>query len=156
MSLLDIEVDDRSEIEGKTVAHDPGPVDLQITTPFGTVTKTDGYLYTPALTLDGVPVIGQSITIEIWGQVGQTYLLFFSLGTLCVPLPPFGKFQLDPTQAFTLLLSKLMILGFDTVTGTIPNDPGLSGLTFHLQALIGHDIPNQDAYFSNLLSITIL
>jgi hypothetical protein len=106
--------------------------------------------------LQGTPGIGQPISIQIWDQSLSEFYLFLSLGTATIPVPPFGKLLLDPTFGFRIVLhGYFSFSSYTTISGTIPNDPSLHGLTFSLQSLVGASVSNLQAYFTNRVDVAI-
>jgi hypothetical protein len=139
-----------------TPSLEPGQYDVTVTTQFGQSTLNKAYLALPAMLLQGTPGIGQPISIVIWDQPFSEFYLFLSLGTATIPVPPFGKLLLDPSLGFRIVThGQFSFLSNDTIGGTIPNDPGLHGITFYLQTLVGPSISNLQAYFTNRVAVTI-
>jgi uncharacterized protein (TIGR03790 family) len=146
----------RTQMTCVTPALEPGIYDVRVTTPFGQSQLTDAYLSLPAMVMGGTPGIGQQISITTWDQPLSELFMFLSLGTATIPVPPFGKLLLDPTLGFRIILhAQFSFLSTFTITGTIPDDPGLHGLTFYLQGLVGPSVPNLQAYFTNRVDVAI-
>jgi hypothetical protein len=108
------------------------------------------------MTLNGTVDLGEAITLVVWGTVIDDYITFISLATASIPLPDFGTLQLDPSASFLLLFAgPIGFLSKTEIPVTIPDDPAFSGLTFYLQSLVGPDIFDRDAHFTNLLTLAV-
>jgi uncharacterized protein (TIGR03790 family) len=139
-------------------AHDPGRVDVTVQLGNGSSTKLGGYVYLPAVELDGATGIGQLAQLEIAGAVNESYLLFLGSGVAQLPAPPFGTLLLDPAQYFAALFQAPFATFQDRVTIDlpIPNDAQLVGITARFQALVGALQPGvPTSYFTNRADLTI-
>jgi hypothetical protein len=105
--------------------------------------------------LTGTPTLGSTVTISLYGDTNDKFLMFTSLGTANIPLPPFGILGLDPASHFNLLLVSALPSQQLDLTGQIPNDPSLSGLTFYTQSLIGPDLATKNMKFTNVVTVAI-
>jgi hypothetical protein len=133
----------------------PGLLDLQMTTFMGTGVWQKAVVSYPALDLTGDVQLGGNVTLSIYGDVNDTFLTFASLGTANLPLPPFGTLGLDPSKNFALLFTGVLATQRLDLPGTIPNDPGLSGITFYLQSLVGPDLATKQMKFTNVTAVAI-
>ena len=81
------------------------------------------------------PRIGQALEMELWGPADAEWALFAATrrATIATPL---GTLQLAAGRAF-VGRGRLDGSGRDTLALAVPNDPGLLGLDFFWQALIG-------------------
>lgn len=133
----------------------PGLLDLTITTFMGTGTMSKAVVSYPAMDITGQVQVGGNVTISLYGDSNDQVLMFTSLGTASLPLPPFGTLGLDPANHFLLLLATALPSQQLDLNGQIPNDPALSGFTFYSQSLIGPDLATKQMKFSNVLTIAI-
>ncbi|MEW6745125.1 MAG: right-handed parallel beta-helix repeat-containing protein [Planctomycetota bacterium] len=108
----------------------------------------------PLLTLEGEPIIGQTVTIKLAGLYRQQYFLLFSGGTAEIPFPPYGILLLDPSFLRVLLASTIPEGNVASLPGPIPNDPNLVGITVYWQALVGFDFTVGDGALSNAMPMT--
>ncbi|MFO0983568.1 MAG: TIGR03790 family protein [Planctomycetota bacterium] len=151
-----IDTASRTQMTALTPALEPGVYDVTVTTPFGSDTVADAYQALPVATLQGTPGIGNTISVTMVDQALDEYYLFLSLGTASLPLPPFGKLLLDPTVGFHIVAHGFFSFSSSyTLSGKIPDDPSLHGLTFYLQALLGPSVSAHNAYFTNRLDVAI-
>jgi hypothetical protein len=111
----------------------------------------------PQLTADATVSLGGLAAIEIEATEGDTVILYLSTGTLPpTPLAPFGNLELAFVSPEVLLMvfnATAPILVPLAVNLPVPNDPGLSGLSFGFQALVGKSDRLQ---ITNLQVLTIL
>jgi uncharacterized protein (TIGR03790 family) len=133
----------------------PGLLDLQVTTFMGTGTMRKALVSYPAMDLTGTVAVGGNVTITLYGDVNDQLLMFTSLGTASLPLPPFGVLGLDPANHFSLLLVSALPAQRLDLNGSIPNDPALSGFTFYTQSLIGPDLATKNMKFTNVVTVAI-
>jgi hypothetical protein len=133
----------------------PGLLDLSVTTFMGTGTMPKAVVSYPAMDMTGQIQVGGSVTLSLYGDVNDQVLMFSSLGTANLPLPPFGTLGLDPTNHFLLLFATALPSQQLDLNGSIPNDPALSGFTFYLQSLIGPDLATKHMKFTNVLTVAI-
>jgi len=115
------------------------------------------------VTVPAPPAIGQSWTVELWGQPGygvgtRTALLGIGLARLSQPVvvPPFGTLWLDLGVPF--LLQPALIApaaGAVPLVFAIPPAPSIVGVTLHMQALIEETAGVGDVRLTPLVSTTI-
>ena len=87
------------------------------------------------------PSIGSSFTIVISGDAGDIWSLWVSNTALPdIPVPPLGFLGISvfPPAAFLEFLSGFVpSTGDQVIPLSLPPNPGLIGLTVHLQAVVG-------------------
>jgi hypothetical protein len=119
---------------------DPGPVDVGVSSTFGEGVLAAGFVYTPAVTIEGDTTIGSSITIHDLCDPGDGIFAVYGLPpAVSVPTPPFdGDLAIVPFHVYFLVAT----WPFDdfAVPATIPNDPALVGIDVLLQSLIGSSL----------------
>ena len=90
----------------------------------------DEYDWT-GLTVSGTVAVGETITFDITGPAGWSYLLAFARNTGDTPLSPYGSILLGPAG--------LRLIGAGSLPGSdalaIPPIAALAGMPFHVQAL---------------------
>ncbi|MFO0984794.1 MAG: TIGR03790 family protein [Planctomycetota bacterium] len=151
-----LDTQSRTHMTAVAPALEPGLHDVTLTTPFGSSSKTHAYMALPAITIDGTPAPGQSLAVTMWDQPNDEFFVFVSLGTADLAVPPYGRLRLDPTQSFASVARGFFtFLDFWVVSGTIPDDPSLSGTTFYVQCLVGPSVAGGDAYLTNRADLTI-
>jgi uncharacterized protein (TIGR03790 family) len=151
-----LDTQNRTQMSAVSPALEPGVYDVTLTTPFGGSTLSQAYKSLPAITLDGTPGRGQPLGITLYGSPNDEYYVFLSLGTADLALPPYGRLRLDPSRGFFIVAhGHFAFLDFWPVSGTIPDDPALSGVTLYVQSLIGPDVAGLRAYLTNRLDIAI-
>jgi uncharacterized protein (TIGR03790 family) len=133
----------------------PGLLDLSVSTFMGSGVLPKAIISYPAMDITGSVQVGGTVTISLYGDTNDQVLMFTSLGTASLPLPPFGILGLDPANHFSLLLSTALPAQQLDLTGQIPNDPALSGFTFYTQSLIGPNLATKNMKFTNTLTIAI-
>ncbi|MEW6744553.1 MAG: hypothetical protein AB1486_17500 [Planctomycetota bacterium] len=94
--------------------------------------------YAPHVTLEGVPRIGETITLRVYGRPGEIALLFVSGGGLVADSPHHGRLLLDPSRGFLRLAAGVIPppLGFFPVAIPLPDDGNLVGLEVHFQGIV--------------------
>jgi hypothetical protein len=100
------------------------------------VLEGDAEIAYPGLTLIGSGGLGTDLEAEVTGDPGWQVILMFSLSTGSTYFPSYGWFELGaPFYAFPTLT---IPPGGPFLAGTtIPNDPGIVGITLYFQALAG-------------------
>jgi hypothetical protein len=83
-----------------------------------------------------VTTLGSRFMLEVAGEPGASMLLAISAAGASIPVPPFGTLLLDPASLGFLAQAAIPPDGVFALTLQIPTDPGLSGMTPHLQAAI--------------------
>jgi hypothetical protein len=133
----DVVVLDDANLTCDAPISDPGPTDVGVSNAYGEGFLPSGFLFTPAITLEGDSTPGGTVTIHYDFDAGDSALAIWGLppagsfstppydGELCIV--PFNVFFFVPTWPFD---------GFD-VDATIPDDPALVGVDVLLQALVG-------------------
>lgn len=81
--------------------------------------------------------LGRRLELEIHGEAGSIYGLFWALGAASVPLPPYGTLQLDPLSLRFLIAAVVPPAGKATVSLPLPSDPALAGLDVVWQSIVG-------------------
>jgi len=132
-----VNVIDDANLTCDAPASDPGPVELGVTSSYGEGVLPAGFTYTPAVTFDGDPHPGATITIHDLCDPGDGIFAILGLPpAVSIPTPPFhGALAIVPFHYF-FYVSAWPFNSFD-LTATIPNDPTLSGVDVLLQSLIG-------------------
>ena len=111
----------------------------------------------PKLNARGQFALGSSMDIIIHDASMHNAFLFLSLATNKLYSGRYGWFYIDMMPPFPLALLYNVSLG---ATGeyllpvTVPNDPGLQGVTFYFQGVVGADPYNGDGCVTNLLPLT--
>ncbi len=88
---------------------------------------------------------GRTYTLEVYARYGPPSVAdvavpFISTGTALIPLPPLGTLGLDPTQMLALPVFVIpQPAGVGSVSLSVPNLPGLVGVTIYSQALLMQD-----------------
>jgi hypothetical protein len=96
--------------------------------------------------------LGEDLTFTIHGEVGDVYYTYLSFGTSELEWPPYGTFLLDFAQGFyRVLLGNLAGQQVDFAI-PLPDDPGLSGVTFYLQSFVG---PPGGLKLTDLMTVAI-
>jgi len=89
----------------------------------------------PRFHMYGRPAIGTPFALHLTGEAGQSYVLYASPGTGVLSLPGVqGDILLSPTGLVKLLAGSIPAGGLERIVSTLPNDPGLPGNTFYVQA----------------------
>lgn len=137
-----------------------------ITVPTGTSTTTELFAtFDMALGVSGTPSIGSNITIDLTGGApSQLYALLYAESSGLFAWSAVGDgdprfLLLDPFTMAGLIVSTLDGAGQDHPGLVIPNDPGLIGRTFPLQAITApgsvNGIPFTVGLVSNPYPLTI-
>jgi glucose/arabinose dehydrogenase len=85
------------------------------------------------LTIKGTALLGSVITFQLRGQAQDRYVLYGSIGSGYISMGASGAFRLDPTMFYPVTTGTLPGTGEESISGKLPNDPNLVGLTFHHQ-----------------------
>lgn len=110
------------------------------------------YATTPRLTLFGTPKLNGQIEIQLAGDPGDVASLYLSLGTSNLHIPGvIGTFGLDPAGLFFLFNTAIAADGLTRVPVTLPNNPVLSGVSAHFQAIVNVPPPT----LTNVAKLTI-
>ena len=110
----------------------------------------------PTLTLGGSSQIGNTAMLVWNAQAGHPFGVWMSSGTTQVPVPPLGELRISifpPDIFFELYATAVPASGQHVLPVAIPNDPGLIGITAHLQGYSGLGVRVQ---LSNLQSVSFL
>lgn len=96
------------------------------------------------LSLDKIGgAVGGAVSFPLLGQPNEPYLLLFNTYELNTPLPDFGiTLDIFPSEILqSLAIPSFFALtngtGAATPNAVLPNDPGLNGMVFSLQAVAG-------------------
>lgn len=115
------------------------------------VLEGDANIPWPGLTLLGTGALGQTFGVEVTGDPGDTVVVMLSTGSGSVLVPPYGIFELA-APFFVLPQGQIPPIGPYLLSGLIPNDPGLVGLTLYFQALVA--TAPKDGSFTDMESVT--
>jgi len=136
---------------------EPGPVDVSVSNANGTGVLAAGFVFTPAITIEGDTTIGSSITIHDLCDPGDGIFAVYGLPpAVSIPTPPFdGDLAIVPFHYF-FYVTAWPFDSFD-VPATIPNDPALVGVDVLLQSLIGPQLtkPPKDGSWTNCAVLSI-
>jgi hypothetical protein len=128
-----------------------------VTNANGTGVLASGFVFTPAITIDGPTTIGSTITIHDLCDPGDGIFAVYGLPPqTSIPTPPFdGDLAIVPLHYF-FYVSAWPFDSFDLTT-TIPNDPALVGVDVLLQSLIGPQLtkPPKDGRWTNCRLVRI-
>lgn len=115
------------------------------------VLEGDADIPYPGLTLIGSGALGSDLKAEVTGDPGWLAILMFSLSTGSTYFPSYGLFELGaPFFAFPTVT---IPSGGPFLAGTtVPNDPGIVGVTLYFQALAGSGGSN--ASLTDMESVT--
>jgi hypothetical protein len=109
-------------------------------------------LYSP-----GDPAVGSDLTLELWGEDGNTTTVYFMRKPLVAPqTTPFGELVLDPN---VMGIFRVMPVGSGPPTlvhRKIPSVPALVGRTFSFQALTHSSVAPQGLAYTNGVQVTML
>ena len=106
------------------------------------------------LLLGGDPVPGGTLVLRACGPAGHEVSVFLSFETAETQFPEFGGIALLAQPVFPFGSIDLDADGLGTLTFEIPDEPGLVGLTVHLQALV-HDGTAAGSQLTNRIDITV-
>lgn len=131
--------------------------DVVVTTDAGSSTLAAGFAATPALRIDGDPVIGGTITLRFLCDAGDDLFVVYGLPPIVsIPTPPYeGELCILP------FLPVLYLPGWTSdeldLGGSIPNDPALIGLHVLVQGLVGAPLtgPGKNGSWTNCGDIAI-
>lgn len=119
------------------------------------VTSIDLYGIPPyTMFLSGSPKIGTNLELDATGKQGDDDWLFISTGAGNFPFPPWGTFGIDLTHFILVSVGKVGATGAATVSGPIPNDPAIVGLTVWFQSLLVEDYVTKTGALTNPVSVT--
>jgi hypothetical protein len=98
--------------------------------------------------------IGQIYRMRVASAPGDVLGLYYSLGTVLTPLPPFGVLELDPS--LILFLGQFVVPGsgddpLAVIDVAVPNTPSLVGVTLHSQVFNAFGTVTGQARLSNRL-----
>jgi len=141
---------------------DPGFADLELVAPGSTLVLAERFESLPSLRASENG-LGGTLRVRLANGASGAYRLLFSLDLRATPLvvrspPTWFHFLLasTPGRSGVLAVDAFANTGTAEPTFALPNDPGLAGVTIHLQALcrrglFGH---TKDS-FTNLASVTL-
>jgi hypothetical protein len=136
-SASNVVVVDDQTITCDVPAGEPGRVDVVVSNSLGAGILLNGFSYTPSIVLEGDFSPGGSVTAHIYCDPLDGLFVAYGLPpSPSIPTPPFhGNLSIVPFS----FLAYLSSWPFNelALSGTIPNDPGLSGADVLLQALVG-------------------
>jgi hypothetical protein len=87
----------------------------------------------PRVNFYGSRVLGTQLATHVATEPGQAWVLRASPGTANLPTP-FGLVLIQPTGSFTLASGTAPASGLSRLVATLPNTPGLVGVTVYAQA----------------------
>lgn len=157
VDATDVVLVDDSTITCTLPANGPGATDVEVENGVGHDTLSSGFVFTPAVALSGSVERGASVDLTCYSRPGdQIFAVAGVPPKSSLPTPPFaGALEVLPFHVLFLLLN----WPFEdfTLRLDVPDDPALAGLTFDLQALIGHGLVGtpKDGAWSNCLEVTI-
>jgi len=135
----------------------PGPADVVVSNNHGAGAFANGFVYTPAITIEGDATLGATITIHDLCDPGDGIFAVLGLPPqVSIPTPPFGgDLAIVPFHYF-FYVTTWPFDSFD-VPATIPNDPALSGVDVLLQSLIGAKLttPPKQGHWTNCAVLSI-
>jgi hypothetical protein len=131
--------------------------DVVVTDDAGSATLPGGFAATPALRIDGDPVVGGTLTLRFLCNPGDDLFVIAGLPpAVTIPTPPYeGALCILPFLPL-VYLPAFASDEFDLV-GSIPNDPALSGQHFLVQALVGAPLggPGKNGSWTNCGDVAI-
>jgi hypothetical protein len=128
-----------TQIDAITPAGPSGPASVVVSSTFGSDTRPDGFLYTPAVL--STPLVSLNGLLEI-SNVGPTTAILFDAFVsplpASIPFPPFGTILIDPSLVFNFVEDGTYPPpnGFHTLSVTVPNLPVLVGLSLYFQSAV--------------------
>jgi len=106
----------------------------------------------PRMNIYGSPAVGTLLALHVAGEPGEIYAVHTSPGTANFTLPNgWGPILIDTTQMAKLVQGVIPGGGLARPVNVIPNDPGLIGETFYVQAVT---VGGAGVRFSNRAEIT--
>src|SRR5262249_42637971 len=135
----------------------PGPADVVVSNNRGSGTLAGGFVYTPAITIEGDSTLGSTITLHYLCAPGDGIFAILALPpTPSVPTPPFDGGPAIRPFHFFFYVAAWPFDSFD-VSATIPSDPTLSGVDVLVQALAGPQLtkPPKSGRWTNCAVISI-
>lgn len=156
-SATNVVVIDDGTITCDTPAGTPGLASATVANSLGSATLDDAFTFTPAVTWDGSATPGGSVSIHYLCDPLDGILAIIGTDPASVPTPPFdGALGIVPFQVVFVLPTKAWPFDHFDLTGNVPNDPSLVGVTVLLQALDGPSFGKpKDATWTNVAAITI-
>jgi hypothetical protein len=79
---------------------------------------------------------GRTASLDLYGPPGSQWQLWVSGGTASIPVPNWGTVFIDPLTAALFATGIFPASGTASVSGAIPNNPALIGLTAWFQAAV--------------------
>ncbi len=110
-----------------------------------------------AFHLLGTTAIGNTISLVLTGEAGETGFLWASLGTSSLRHPAFGWFHLSLTPVMFTIASSVTLPtnGEIAIPITIPSNPNLIGRDIRAQGLRVQNLAAPLGQFTNLIGVTI-
>ena len=125
-----------TELQVAAPAGTPGPVDLGVTTPYGTASLADAFGYWPAVLVSSPVAIGATAELANWGPPGGVYEAWASTVTTSLPLPPFGTLLIGPIPLLKIVAGAYPADATPAVKAlAVPADAQLAGLDLHFQSV---------------------
>jgi len=133
---------------------DPGLVDVQVVNSIGQHTMVRAFAYTPAVHTSGNHVPGGSILVSCFQDPGEVIFGAFGHTEIAAAAPPWiGELRVwPPTLLF--VIPSWPFPRFD-LPMPIPASPSVSGTQIVFQSLVGPDIMQGLAAFSNASTVVI-
>ncbi|MCI0588665.1 MAG: FG-GAP-like repeat-containing protein [Planctomycetes bacterium] len=85
----------------------------------------------------GTPRIGKSLTLDLWGTAGGTWLLGAAAGGGSLPVPSVGTLWLELPTLFIVAGGALDAQGRASLSFVVPANPALLGGSLYWQAVVG-------------------
>lgn len=111
-----------------------GDVDLLVT---GRAGLAIYYGLTHQVAVRGMPLVGRSLGLDLWGRANEPYALAFALGRSRLDVPGFGVLWLDFASLQLWNVGAHDATGHTSFSAALPDLPELVGLPIHWQALSG-------------------
>ncbi len=111
----------------------PGPLEIVVTTSFGSVAQADAFARAPALMTSPTARIGSDVALRFLVEPGEMVLAFFGVPPeVSLTLPPLRyQLRIDPFVPFALLPAPSEDF---VLIQPLADDPALAGLEFLVQA----------------------
>ena len=147
-------------VDDQTITCEVPPLDLRgavavrVENDRGSGVLEEGFVYTPAILLDGTAALGETITLQFLCTPGDSMLVLYGPGPAqYIETPPFdGALCIFPY--WTLFAIRSWPFDEFQVSYDVPDDPALVGIEALVQVLVGPSFrAPKDASWTNCLSI---
>lgn len=134
-----------------------GPADVVVASAFGLTTLPGGFVLAPAVTTSPSAVApGATFTLKNWGAPPSAFATWASNVSTSIDLAPFGTLLIGPSPLFDLAPLTLYPAGAPhELPIQMPNDPGLSGLSFPVQSFSLDSIAPLAGTFTNAVVVSV-